>query len=342
MEDHFKSPTPEVIAKLRLAQRCAEKLKLDSFCEPYSSITLQPLRVCRSETDELLFTTVYQPARNRQQTDLFFDSAPVFATQNLIRAIVDQRIDAIPGCLSHLRSLDREKCSSFERLLAEHEQCTCYPETGTKIDYLKNILSPTAFEVLGRFASDFLIPCWQQLSRELALRKFDAGMPDDHLSFTAFRALEWRDVVASVENEENWKNQPILLFRHAEACFKANQEAQGLESWFQLFLDFPEKAERMVGDTGNFLLVCDWMNFNDLDPGLEPAFFPAWTVLKKPALAKITVALNEENSAGQALQMIRALVGRTDNAITQNTLHVRARLRHLNPNLFVHYMAANR
>ncbi|MGR8981622.1 MAG: hypothetical protein ACU84H_16240 [Gammaproteobacteria bacterium] len=158
LEDRFKTALPEIIADLKQAQRYAEKLKLDSVCQPYASVNQKSLKISRSAADELLFTTIYQPAEDRLQTDLFFDSAPVVVAQELIRAIVDHRDDSILSLLAQLKSLAPEKHASFNRLLAQQEQLARYPETQSKIDFLLNTLTPSAFNVLGRFANDFLTP----------------------------------------------------------------------------------------------------------------------------------------------------------------------------------------
>ncbi|MGR8981621.1 MAG: hypothetical protein ACU84H_16235 [Gammaproteobacteria bacterium] len=177
---------------------------------------------------------------------------------------------------------------------------------------------------------------------ELSERKFDAEAPEAHFSFTAFRTFQWRDVIASIEQEENWNNQPVLLFRYAEACFKLNKELEGLENWLRLFMLFPEEAEPLVEGTGNYLLLSDWRNFNELDPELDPVYFPAWLVLKKPALAKITIGLNGENRGHRALQLMRDLAACTYNGINETAINLRAGLRQQIPSLFVHYMAAHR
>ncbi|MGR9106938.1 MAG: hypothetical protein ACU843_08420 [Gammaproteobacteria bacterium] len=342
LEDYFKTELPELITRLRRAEEYANKLKLESFhLSYYSALDQEPLRVCRSEANERLLTTGYQPARNRVQTDLFFDSAPLLLQQNLKRAIADQQSDLIPGLLMQLKSLAPEKSLAFEHLLLEQEQLRLCLNPGKRIETLQNRLTPTAFEVLGSLANDFLIPFWQQLSLDLSGRPFDPANPELHSSFTAFKALQWQQVIDAIAREENWPAQPLLLFRYAEACFKLNREVSGLEKWFKLFLDVPEYAERMLADTSNFLLRSDWRNFNELEPDLEARFFPAWAVLIKPALAVIEVDTDAENPACRALQMIRDLANSAQQGITEHTIQLRAKLRQDFPNLFVHYMAAS-
>lgn len=342
LEDHFSIPLPEIIANLKRAHVYAEKLKLDVVSQPYVSIGQQELKVCRSPANEALFTTVYQPVEARIQMDLFFDSAPVLVVQDLIKAIVDKRNEDIVRLLPQVQSLAPQKYTLFDDLLAQQNKLICCPDSKSKIEFLLNTLTPLAFNVLKRFANDFLTPCWQQLSLELSGRRFEAEFPEDHLSFTAFKAFQWREVIAAIERETYWNTQACLLYRYAEACFKLNQELAGLENWFRLFMVFPESAEQLIAGTGNYLLLTDWQNFNELDPELDSVLFPVWIVLKKPALAKITLSMPDENIANSLLQLISRLVTCADNGVDEDIIHCRAKLREQNQNLFIHYMAACR
>lgn len=339
LEDYFKSPLSEIIASLKLARDYAEKLNLEAVCQPYTSIEQESLTICRSQVNEIILSAVYQPRENRVQMDLFFDSAPILATQDLTMAIVDSRKNDIPSLMARAKLLAPETYSSFERLLAQQEQLCHFPTTKTKIECLLATMSPLAFSVLGRFAGDYLTPIWQQLSLELSGKPYDAESSQDHLSFTAFKSFDWREVLVAIEAEDSWYRQPVLLYRYAEACFKLNREAEGLASWFRLYMLFPESAERFVNGTDNFLLITDWRNFNELDPELDAVFFPAWTVLKKPALAKLKLSVDEENIGHDAFQLICGLILCAGKDIDETTLSLRSKLRNQNPSLFSHYIA---
>jgi hypothetical protein len=339
LEDYFNTPLAEIIASLKLARDYAEKLNLDAVCQPYTSIEQKTLTFCRSKTNEIILTTFYQPAVNRVQMDLFFDSAPILAAQDLTRAIVERRGNDIPNLMEQLESLSPETYSSFEQLLAQQEQLCHYPTTQSKIECLLNTMTPMAFSVLGQFAGDYLTPIWQQLSLEISGRPFDAESPQDHLSFAAIKAFAWQEVLVAIEGEDGWQRQPVLLYRYAEACFKLNREAEGLASWFRLFMLFPESAERFVDSTDSFLLRSDWYYFNELDPELDAIFFPAWTVLKKQALAKLKLSIDEENIGHDAFHLMCDLAMCADKEINETTIGLRSRLRHQNPSLFSHYMA---
>ena len=122
LEDHFKSTSPAIIADLEIVRRYAGKLKLESFCHSYTSVTNQILHFCRSPAHEIIFTTDYEPARDRLQMDLFFDSAPACTANDLIKAIIDKRGDDVLRLMSQLKSLVPEKHKRFDDLLAFEDE----------------------------------------------------------------------------------------------------------------------------------------------------------------------------------------------------------------------------
>ena len=341
LEDHFIATTPAIIADLEIIRRYAGKLKLESFRHSYTSVTNQILHFCRSPAHEIIFTTDYEPARDRLQMDLFFDSAPACTANDLIKAIIDKRGDDVLRLMSQLKSLVPEKHKRFDDLLAfEDELILSRKSSDRKIKLLLQLVMPLAFDVLGQFAHDFLTPLWNMLSVEVADRYFEAESPEDHLSFTAFKGFHWQQVLSSITREANWIKQPVLLFRYGEACFKLNKELEGLETWFRLFLAFPEVAESLVESSCNHLLLADWQHFNELEPELEPVFFPAWVLLKKPALAKNAFTIDFAGVGNTSLQLICGLAGSKKNGLNETIIKLRARLQQENPKLFVHYMAA--
>lgn len=337
LEDHLNLSAAEVITELKHAQDYALSLKLDSYSQAYTSITGQALQCCRSRAHESIFTTVFEPARNRQQLDLFFDSAAACTEFDLIQAIINQKQDDIHACLAKLKTTDPEKHQSFIRLLTFERNLTEFKQSsGEKITLLLKTVSPLAFEILGRFAYDFLTPLWHRLTEETAGRNFAADAPEWHASFTAFKGFQWLQVVSSIERERNWEEHPVLLYRHAEACFKLGREREGLINWFKLFIRFPETAEQMIENTSNRLLFSDWRLFHELDPELEADLFPAWMVMNKPALAKQSI--HAAIHGNDTLQLIEDLVCNTGNDINDQAILLRARLQQDCHALFIHYM----
>ena len=342
LEDYFNVAQTEVLSGLELIQQYAGKQKLEPHSQHYESITNQPILFCRSSAAEKLFTTVYEPADDRMQMDLFFDSAPTCTSNDLITAIIKKQDEEVACLLQKLQTLDLEKSQQFEKLLSCEKDLRQTEETiGWKIQLMNQSITPLAFCLFNQSVYEFLLPLWQMLSDQIVTRRFDADNPQCHLSYTASKAFEWQQVLDSINREENWQQQPILIYRYAEACFKLQRDQEGLENWFRLFLQFPSVADQQITNTSNSLLVSDWQNFNALDPELEVCFFPAWMVLKTPVLAKLRENLDCTNSGGKMLQLIADLLANSVSNINTTEIKLRASLQQLNPALFSHFMASN-
>ena len=336
LEDHFKTPITTLITTLKAASDYARSLQLKPSRQTYLSTESHTLHFCRSPAHEIIFTTIYEPADDRMQMDLFFDSADTCAVSNLISAIVDGCSVDIAGLMAKLKPLNPDKYQHFKTLLAYEQKINQSDlSSAQKIEVILQKITPLAFDLLGRFTLDFLTPEWHTLSEEVADLHFDADNPNNHLSFTAFKEFQWQQVLTSIEQEKNWSKQPLLIFRYAESCFKLDREREGIEYWFSLFIQFPEKAEQQIKNSCHRLLYTDWQSFSELDPELESSLFPAWLIMTKPALAQNTLTSEINN---EPLQLITKLVCNTERVINETAIQLRVRLQQNSPFLFKHYM----
>lgn len=333
LEDGFITPTAEILSTLEDIQEYASIQKLASYKNSYTSVTSQALHVCRSSANEHFFTTIYEPAQDRMQMDLFFDSAQAITVSDLIRAIVDKHSARIEDLLIKLEYSDIDKHHQFTQLLAYEKEIIQGTATCEKKIVLIQEMTPLAYDLLHRFTHDFITPLWHKLSDDIRGLTFDSNAPDIHLSFTAYKGFQWQQVMESIKQEQNWIKHPILIFRYAEACFKLNREQEAIVHWFNLFIQFPLEAELFIKKGCSQIFMSDWQAFTELDPELESSLFPAWMVMETPALAKN--ALVVEKNTNQPLELIKNLV-----SISENKLNVdlRIRLQKISPALFVHYM----
>jgi hypothetical protein len=194
-------------------------------------------------------------------------------------------------------------------------------------------ITPLAYDLLHRFTLDFITPLWHKLSDDISDLIFDSNAQDNHLSFTAYKGFQWQRVIESIELEQNWIKQPILNFRYAEACFKLNKDKQAIAHWFYLFIQFPQQAEQLIKKSCSQVLTSAWLTFTELDPELESSLFPAWMVMKIPALAKNIFVV--EKNTNQPLELIKNLGSNSENKLN---VDLRARLQKMCPALFVYYM----
>lgn len=149
LEDHFKATIPAIMTDLEIAQRYAKKLKLESFPLSYSSVNNKRLHICRLPANELMFATEYEPAQDRLQMDLFFDSAPACTANDLIRALIDEREDDVFRSISQLQALAPEKQQNFARLLAIRSELTVSRKTSAIFGEVLIDQFPDGQQVLG-------------------------------------------------------------------------------------------------------------------------------------------------------------------------------------------------
>jgi hypothetical protein len=336
LEDYLKTSMTQITIYLQHVLEYAHTLQLESTQLTYASTANQPLQLCHKPENERLFTTGYEPAQDRMQMDLFYDSAPACTESDLITAVIKKQDNDLSELLTKLYDSNPEKHQQFVQLLLFEKQIT-EPNTNSerKIQLLHS-LTPLAFEILGRFSHDFITPLWHKLCEEIIGQRFNKDAPDYHLSYTYFKGFSWKHVISSIEQEPGWVKQPILIFRYAEANFKLNKEDHGLANWFRLFILFPEVAEQLIESTCNRLMFSEWQYFSELEPELRTSLFPAWTVMNKPVLVKNTPISDIQFC--DSLQRIKKLTCHIENKIDQTEIQLRTELQKNNPALFIHYM----
>jgi len=130
----------------------ASLLKLEASRETYLSIDNRPLQICRLSVHEPIFTTIYEPAHDRIQMDLFYDSADTCALTNLISAIVEGRKLDVPGLMAKLAPLNPDKYIQLNHLLGFEQKLTQTKlSSEEKIELTTDKITPLAFELLGRY-----------------------------------------------------------------------------------------------------------------------------------------------------------------------------------------------
>ncbi len=132
LEDHFKTSNKEIISALEKVQEYASIHKLESFKQKYISATGELLHFCRCSKHELIFINSYEPAQDRIQMDLFFDSADACTVSNLITAIINNSVDDIPNLMARLESSNLEKQQKFSQLLALEKKIITLEESCDK------------------------------------------------------------------------------------------------------------------------------------------------------------------------------------------------------------------
>ncbi|WP_341326492.1 hypothetical protein [Methylotuvimicrobium sp. KM2] len=336
LDSRFTAPRERIIEQLAIATNYARTLGLSETRGTYLSTEQNELIISRNSQDDINFKTDFAPPQDRMQMDLFFDSAPIYAENELIDAIITRNKRKIPELLDTLYAFDPEKHEDYALLIVQEKKFRAPGlSLPNKLDTLDNTLMPLAVKLLRSEAIRFLTPLWQSLSAELTDCPFDPELPKLHVSYSGMKAFLWHDVTKAIEQEPDYFKQPILLFRYAEASFKQDRELSGLEHWFLLFLLHTEIAEQLIKQTGHHLLSDDWQRFQKLDLELPTQFFPAWILLIKPALAKQDLILNGEAEGFLAFNLAKQL---SAEPLESTSIALRADLKKLNPDLFRHFL----
>ena len=339
LDNHFKTPRNTIFSDLKKVQDYAGKLKLESHHQVFKSLTDQKLHFSHCPEHELIYTTIFEPQKNRLQMDLFFDSSPACTMADLAKAIINKNQNDCALLLKRLHAIDPQQFRRFEQLLSyQKELASTTADTNFKIALLEDKLSPLTFQLFGAIAQDYLVSLWRILSDELVELNFNADRPKCHLSYTAFKGFQWQQVLDSIERETDWQKQPVLLFRYAEACFKLHDELQGLENWFRLFIFFSDSAVQFIGNTCHRLLSNDWLDFQTLEPALQDIFFPTWVLLKKPPLAKYSFAFPDHSPGVAAFQLVRKIVSDSDSGLSESDVQLRILLKQQYPEIFTHLL----
>lgn len=246
-----------------------------------------PLRFSADETLDRLLRTRYLRADHQAQMDLFMDNASSVLAAEVTGALLAGRPQAAAEALTKLTRADagHPQLGAFERLLAARRELEAGPwEAEALLARLEDELAPLAQQHLdgGR---DYLIPFWRRLTQALGARPFDSQRPRLHASYSAGQAAAWREVLDAVSAAPAWTRQPELLLRAGHAAMRLRREPEFLLHWFRLcWLDAPA-AERLAGlAPGEWLRL--WQAFLELDAEPPVSDFPAWLLIRKPALAR--------------------------------------------------------
>jgi hypothetical protein len=227
--------------------------------------------------------TAFAPPPDRPQLDLFQDSTVLFLEEEIRRALAERRTDRAREQVALLTRQDprHRRLRGFLRLI----QVVDDGDTAGPNQRLQDLLAiePLARELLGHRDRDFLSPLWTALAESLSGRAFERGAPRLHASFAWARGGRWEAVREAVEAERRWREEPVLVLAHAEACWLRRDTGQARADWMWLCWEHPLVAERTLASRAlpDRHLADLWDKFGDLDPPLETEDFPAWLLLQE-------------------------------------------------------------
>ncbi|MEE9398371.1 MAG: hypothetical protein V3V31_15320 [Methylococcales bacterium] len=335
--------SPEKSINLRLTQAAdyAEALGLDKDAVDYVGTDGLALAFSSDHELDLLFRIHFRPKQDRAQLDLFFDNPAVSTANLLTEALLNHQQQTVEQHIADLRSFDSELACRFQQM-SEFQQ-RLHQSVGAiaeNLDILRYSIAPLSQETLGSRSREFLLPLWRQLSKALENHRYNNDCPDLHQSYTAIQAFDWRQVQKSIENELNWKQQSLLLFRHAEACHYLHDLTAALASWIILFIEYPDDTRQFIAKSTNIFLLKAWNEFEDTDLKFEITAFPSWLLLSNPGLARHPLPPSLHTRTETEILILAHGLASLSNSdkLSGEAIALRDRLKIAAPALFNYYM----
>lgn len=192
--------------------------------------------------------------------------------------------------------------------------------------------------IFGAGEHDLLVPFWRAVGRVLEGVGFDPERPDHHASFAWMKSGKWASAERCIKDEPDYRRQPALLSRLAEAIWRQQRGAEAAHHWLALCWLAPDEFRGLMerGGIPDRTLRKGWHIGldQDLEPEMTAAWFPAWMLLYKPEWALLVApptGTSVPEAAFDALLTLTSGDGEDTNA--------RRRLQQLHPGLLACFLS---
>lgn len=310
-----------------------------------SESTPECLRFSADSGLDACFHRSYRKPQDHPQLDLFTDSPATCLVNGIIRSLAERQPVEARRELERLADVapDHARLGELERLTEALESLDSpVNDARAELQWLQQTLTPLAAKALGPARQNFLVPLWRRLSQALQDQPYSPDAPELHLSYTAAQALDWAGSRRAAEREPGWRNDPVMLLRHALACDQQRDHAAALSSWFTVCWRFPERAHALEASVNDDLRQ-HWSAFQDLDPELPVQSFPAWLLMNRPGLRdrlgepeKLSVGCPESYRTLSHLLRLPRPQGKAG----ADEMTLRAQLKREDPVLFRYFLGA--
>ncbi len=249
----------------------------------------RPLRFSRNSALDRCFHCCYRKPQDKPQLDLFTDAPVTNLVNGITQALIDRNTVEARRQLERLYDTapDHIRLGELECLVAATENLNSdVGDVAAELQALQETLIPVAESLLGKASRNLLIPRWRRLSKALHDQPYQASQPELHLSYTASRSMDWDAVNEAIEQEPQWRSEPVLLLRHAIASDYLQRQGAALQDWFLLCWQYPEQSNALE-TSSNLALRQQWLSFLNLEPLLPPQSFFAWLLIAVPGFTRI-------------------------------------------------------
>ncbi|MCZ6618438.1 MAG: hypothetical protein O7E57_09920 [Gammaproteobacteria bacterium] len=290
-----------------------------------------------------LLCTEYVPKQDRAQLDLFFDGAENVAVNALLDALAGRDSTRAQVALDNLSSLNpSHRClaDASTVIVALEAAPIAAPATAHHaLELMENIWLPASERLLGPRARDVLAPVWRQIGGVLAAAPFEPEHPRRHPSYAYGRCLDWENVRRVIRATDDYRAQPVLLVRLAEAERRLGHRNVALEIWFQLCWNAGELMCAQLESTTfpDHLLRRYWQDAGreDMEPELTIEFFPTWVLLRERGIALALPTQADRRISVTVFELVRSLLlNPEDHALIEQ----RGQLQRAHAGLFAQYL----
>ncbi|SOE87852.1 hypothetical protein SAMN05446935_8518 [Burkholderia sp. YR290] len=291
-----------------------------------------------------------------QQLDIFTDSRDVMLRNDVLEQLQRRDATAAQTALERLAGdyPDDDTLPAMTVLVHELARGSTAPfadHTALAIvrRHIESEVVPAARRVLSaQDVQRWLAPCWRSLADRAANLAFRGTEADSHAAPLWLRAGDGAVAIDAVEGIESWWRIPAPLAWMTEGRYRIG----GLDAVWPLLAELAWLARArfaalliILGDASLDALRrrfdAEFSGAGEVD---DYAWFPAWLLVVKPALAeRLGEARVQHGKAGHAQRpcWVRFCAGSTK-AISTRLFGLRQTLSYLHPGLFDTYMATRR
>ncbi|MFM0515053.1 hypothetical protein [Paraburkholderia sp. RL17-373-BIF-A] len=291
-----------------------------------------------------------------KQLDIFADSRDVMLRNDVLEQL--QRRDAVSArtALEQLATgyPDDGALPAMSVLVRELERAPTAPfadhaALAIARRHLEDEVVPAARRVLpAQTGHAWLAPCWRALADRAATLAFLRADADSHSAPLWLLAGDWAAASEAAQSIESWWRIPAPLAWITEARYRA----QGLDAAWPLLAELawlaPARFAALLPVLGDASLDALRRRFDAEFPGTgevdDDAWFPAWLLVIKPALAgRLAEArVQREQAASRATALLGEILRREHEGDQHELVSLREELSRLHAGLFDAYMATRR
>jgi hypothetical protein len=292
-----------------------------------------------------------------QQLDIFADSRDVMLRNDVLERLQRRDARAARTALEMLVAEypDDGALAAMSVLVGELERAPTAPPfadhvaLATDRRHLEDEVVPAARRVLpAQEVHAWLTPCWRALARRAVSLAFRGNHADSHAVPLWLLAGDWAAAIEAVEGIESWWRIPAPLAWMTEARYRTG----GLDVAWPLLAELawlaPGRFAALLSALGDASLDTLRRRFDAAFPGTgeveDYAWFPAWLLVVKPALAGRfgEARVQREQAASRATALLGEILRREHEGDQHELVSLRQEFSRLHAGLFEAYMATRR